>query len=220
MKKLYKFSILVVLIACLFGCAFFNGNATVASADDGTEVVLPEEGEETPEEPAGTPTHDEPTDGEDGLKTLVDGFIAQLKARYGEDYETYYNAILADWGSVEQYLLSIVKVDTPDAVADGWTNFVKWLGEYSPVWGSILAVALVLVVIIFGKRALNKVVGWATGANSKFKTLFAEINKIDAAQAAQNSALIKLLGENEKFKDERAALKDSAEGIMSDGGEL
>lgn len=206
MKRFCKLSVLIVLMACLIGCAFFIGNATVANAQE-VDVAAPAE-------PVQPPVTDEPTDGEeaggDGLKTLVDGFIEQLKEKYREDYQKYYDAIIADWGSVEAYLLSLAKEDTPDAVADGWTNFVKWLGEYSPVWGSILAVALVIVVIIFGKKALQKATGYVTGMGANFKMLFAEINRIDAAQAAQNDALIKLLGENEKFKDERAALQNSA----------
>ena len=208
MKRFCKLSVLIVLMACLIGCAFFIGNATVANAQE-VDVAAPAE-------PVQPPVTDGEEIGEDGLKTLVNGFIEQLKEKYGEDYQKYYDAIIADWGSVEAYLLSLAKEDTPDAVADGWTNFVKWLGEYSPVWGSILAVALVIVVIIFGKKALQKVTGYVTGTGAKFKTLFAEVNKIDAAQAAQNAALIKLLGENEKFKDERAALQNSAGDLKND----
>lgn len=222
MSKTIKFIVLLLTaVLAVFLCAFFLvGNTHTVRADE-TETVLPEEGENTPETPAEPPVTDEPTDGEetgeDGLKTLVEGFLAQLRVKYGDEYEIYYNAILADWGSIEQYLLSLVNEDTPDAVASGWTAFVKWLGEYSPVWGSILAVTLVITVIVFGKKALNKVVSWATGANGKFKTLFEEINKIDSAQAAQNSALIKLLGENDKFKEERAALHNSASEISNMG---
>ena len=208
MKRFCKLSVLIVLMACLIGCAFFIGNATVANAQE-VDVAAPAE-------PVQPPVTDGEEIGEDGLKTLVNGFIEQLKEKYGEDYQKYYDAIIADWGSVEAYLLSLAKEDTADAVADGWTYFVKWLGEYSPVWGSILAVALVIVVIIFGKKALQKVTGYVTGTGAKFKTLFAEVNKIDAAQAAQNAALIKLLGENEKFKDERAALQNSAGDLKND----
>lgn len=219
-KILWKLIAAVALAACLCICPLFMGNARIASAEETEITTPPAEGEIEPAEPAEPPVTPEESDGEEtdgnGLKTLVEGFLAQLKEKYGDDYENYYNAIITDWGSVEQYLLSLINEDTPDAVANGWTAFVKWLGEYSPVWASILAVALVLIVIICGKKALNKVVNWATGANDRFKTLFAEINKIDAAQAAQNSALIKLLGENEKFSEEREALHNSAEDMKGD----
>lgn len=200
MSKAKKFIVLLLTAAlAVFLCIFpFTGNVRANAAENGAE-----------------PTDDGGS--EEDLKTLVDGFLAQLKAKYGEDYETYYNAILSDWGSIEEYLLSLVNEDTPDKTAQGWTAFVKWLGEYSPVWASILAVALVIVVIVCGKKALKKVAEFATGTSGKMKTLFAEINKIDAAQAAQNSALLKLLGENNRFKEERDALEKSAEDLKENG---
>ena len=57
---------------------------------------------------------------------------------------------------------------------------------------------------------------WVTGTGGKFKTVFNSINKLYAAQNAQSEALIKLLGENEKFKEERAALQSSVEEIKKD----
>lgn len=199
MTKQKRFTVLIALvsvIALLFSCLCGMGNAVRVSA------------EEAPQE--------EVTDEENELKTLVNGFLAQLKAKYGEEYETYYNAILAEWGSVEEYLLSLVNDDTPDAAANGWTRFVKWLGEYSPIWASILAVAAVIIIIVCGKKALGKVANWVTGTGGKFKTVFNSINKLYAAQNAQSEALIKLLGENEKFKNERAALQSSVEEIKKD----
>ena len=150
------------------------------------------------------------------INALVDSFISRLKSQYGEDYQYYYNKIINQWGSIEEYLLSIVTEDTPDAVASGWTAFVKWLGEYSPVWGSIFAVVVVIIVVLLGKKALNKVTGFVIGTGAKFKTLFGEVNKIDAALNAQSKALVKLLGENEKFKEERAELEKTAEDLSDD----
>lgn len=212
MKKAKNFIVLLLTaVLAVFLCTLpLTGNAR-ASAEE-ADITAPAEGVEPP---VNDETGEEAETGEDGLKTLVEGFLAQLKAKYGEDYETYYNAILEQWGSVEEYLLSLVTEDTPDAVANGWTAFVKWLGEYSPVWGSILAVVAVIIVVLLGKKALNKVTNFVTGTGSKFKTLFAEVNKIDAALNAQSKALVKLLGENERFKEERDALEKTA-GDLSD----
>ena len=204
MKKFLKLIVAACMAACFLLCPLFMGNAT-ASAEENAEPPVTDE-----------TTVDEET-GAEGLKTLVDGFIEQLKAKYGEDYETYYNAIIAQWGSIEEYLLSLVTEETPDAVASGWTAFVKWLGEYSPVWGSIFAIVAVIIVVLLGKKALNKVTGFVTGTGGKFKTLFGEVNKIDAALNAQSKALVKLLGENERFKEEREALQNSVEEIEKDG---
>lgn len=200
MTKQKRFTVLIALVSLivlLFSCVLCLGNAVHASADE-------------------VPQTEEVTDEKSELKTLVEGFLAQLKEKYGDDYETYYNAILAEWGSVEEYLLSLIGDGTPDAMTSGWTKFVKWLGEYSPIWASILAVAAVIIIIVCGKKALGKVANWVTGTGGKFKTVFNSINKLYAAQNAQSEALIKLLGENEKFKAERAALQSSVEEIKKD----
>lgn len=203
MKKFLKLIFAACMVACFLLFPIFMGNA-------------PASAEEVAEPPVTDETTDKTETVEDDLKSLVDGFIEQLKTKYGDDYETYYNAIIGQWGSVEEYLLSLVTEDTPDAVASGWTAFVKWLGEYSPVWGSIFAVVAVIIVVLLGKKALNKVTGFVMGTGSKFKTLFSEINKIDAALNAQSKALVKLLGENEKFKEERAELEKTAEDLSDD----
>lgn len=208
MLKIKRFNRLFIIVSLVvFGllCALFMGNAaTVTYADEGTQGT-PAEGE--------LPAEEE-TDG-NGLKSLVDGFIAQLKAKYGDDYETYYNAILSEWGSVEEYLLSLAD-DSPDAAASGWTSFVKWLGEYAPIWGSILAVAALIIMIVLGKKALNKVAGWATGTGGKFKTVFKSINKMYNADIAEMKALLKLLGENPRFEEEKKALEESIKEIEND----
>lgn len=208
MHKVKKFNQLLVaisLIVCGLLCALFMGNAaTVTYADEGTQ--------ETPAE--GELTADGETDG-NGLKSLVDGFLAQLKAKYGDDYETYYNAILEKWGSVEEYLLSLAE-ESPDTAESGWTAFVKWLGEYAPIWGSILAIAVVIIVIVLGKKALNKIAGWVTGTGGKFKIVFNSINKMYKADVAEMKALVKLLGENERFAEERKALEESIREIEQD----
>ena len=138
----------------------------------------------------------EPSDGQDGetddgaqsgLQTLVDGFITQLKDKY----------------------LSLVPEDSPDVVKDGWQEFVSWLGEYSPIWGSILAAVLVIIVIVFGKKALNALKNF-------FLSLFRSKNKEYQALTAQNEALLALLGENPKFEENRAALKASNKEMAKD----
>ena len=168
--------------------------------------------QETPVEPQ------EPSDGQDGetddgaqsgLQTLVDSFISELKARYGDQWQQYYDAIIAEWGTVEQYLLSLVPEDSPDVVKDGWQEAVSWLGEYSPIWGSILAAVLVIIVIVFGKKALNALKNF-------FLSMFRSKNKEYQALTAQNEALLALLGENPKFEENRAALKASNKEMAKD----
>lgn len=183
--------------------------------------VLLTVGLSTPEETPVTAlaTGEEDTEAEEmgnGVNALVEGFLAQLRAKYGDEYETYYNAILVQWGSVEAYLLSLVNEDIPDIAADGWTAFVQWLGEYSPVWGSILAVLCIIVVVAFGRKALGKIKEFVKAVLEKFRTLFTSVNKQYTVLKAQNDALMSLLGENPKFAEKRKALEEANGEIEKD----
>lgn len=209
MSKIKKFSKLLLIVSLILCCAIgvlFMGGAALAE-DAETHVTDEIGGEE-----------DKADEYDNGLQDLVDDFLAGLKEKYGDEYETYYNAILAEWGSIEAYLLSLAENGTiPDVATDGWTKFVKWLGEYAPIWGSVLAVTALIIVIMFGKKALKKVTGFVTNTGSKFKTLFAELNKMENVQIAQNRALEKLLGENERYAEQRQDLVKTVEEIKDDG---
>lgn len=205
-KKLFVVFLAAVLL--LFGisasCVY-----VVASAEETAQETPAEPQEPAAEEEQGQPD-ETPQEGEgSGMQLLIDGFIAQLKERYGDQWQQYYDRIIADWGTVEQYLLSLVPDDSPDVVKDGWQQFIAWLGEYSPVWGSVLAAVFVIIVIVFGKKALNAIKNF-------FLSLFRSKNKEYQALTAQNEALLALLGENPKFEERRAALKASNEEMAKD----
>lgn len=168
------------------------------------------------EQPVNACAEEQEEETESDLNALVEGFLSRLRAKYGEDYERYYQAILADWGSVEAYLLSLVDEDIPDVAADGWRAFVKWLGEYSPVWGGILAVLCIIVVLAFGKKALGRIKDFVKMVLEKFRTLFTSVNKQYAVLKAQNDALMSLLGENPKFAEKRKALEEANGEIEKD----
>ena len=182
LKFFGKICVLAAIAVLLFTCSVIGMGNAVANAE---EEVQTEKGEES----------------------LVSGFLGQLKDKYGEDYELYYNAILDEWGSVDAYLLSLAENESiPDVAADGWKRFVAWLGEYSPIWGSILAVVCIIVIILFGKFALGKIKHFVMSVADKFKTLFKSVNKQYVIMKAQNDALLALLGENPKFEEKRKAL--------------
>lgn len=207
-KSIGRLALIICLIVSLAICPLFMGGAAIAHADETTEQETPVTGEIE-----GAADKADEADG-NGLQDLVEGFLAQLKAKYGDDYEKYYNAILEEWGSVEEYLLSLVDDGTiPDVAANGWKAFVKWLGEYAPIWASILAVIFLIIVIVLGRKALNRVAGFVSLSSGKFKTLFAELNKMESAMIAQNHALEKLLGENERYAEQREELEKTVEEI-------
>lgn len=186
LKTISKYCATIVLIVALFAGLCAMGNAPVRAS------AAPDAAEET----------EESKDPEE-LQKLVDAFLAQLKAKYGEDYETYYNAIIAEWGSVQNYLLSIVD-GKDDPAANGWRAFVGWLGENAPVWGAALAVALVIIVILCGRAVVNKVMKWM---NARKKDVYSGMNAISEAQIAQGKALLKLLGESPMTEEERAEIE-------------
>src|SRR5699024_9024752 len=93
-----------------------------------TEPEPPTEGQPSEDEPP-TEEPEEPTEGEpvtDDPSDAVQQFIDGLKEKYGNDWTTYYNAILAQWGTVENYLMSLLPEDSPDVVKDAWLAFVAW----------------------------------------------------------------------------------------------
>lgn len=152
----------------------------------------------------------EPTDGSE-TENLVDRFIANLKDKYGDDYEYYLNAILEQWGSVEAYLLSLTD-NLPDELQTGYADFIGWLGEYASIWAPCLAVALVIIGFIVGKKALNTILNRIVEA--RIKPIQEELNKQSEAQAAQLKATRALLGTNEKFAEERKAAETAEKKLL------
>lgn len=152
----------------------------------------------------------EPTDISE-TENLVDRFIANLKDKYGDDYEYYLNAILEQWGSVEAYLLSLTD-NLPDELQTGYADFIGWLGEYASIWAPCLAVALVIIGFIVGKKALNTILNRIVEA--RIKPIEEELNKQSAAQAAQLKATRALLGTNERFAEERKAAETAEKKLL------
>lgn len=201
----------VFAVIFLFAAVFFTTATIAVSAAES-----PTETQETVSEEsdgANSETEDGAQDAEQGL---VEGFIEELQDKYGDEWQSYYDAIHSEWGSVEEYLLSLVPEDAPDVAKEGWEAFVAWLGEYSPVWGSILAVVLVIIAALFGKGALKKIKEFVAAILDKFTTLFSSVNKQYDVLKAQNDALMKLLGENPKFAEQRDALEKANEEMSKD----
>ena len=185
MLKSTKILFSLVLVAAIF-LVIFTAIPFVAYA------------EEAPEQGVVVVTEEE--QGKSETEELVDRFIENLKAKYGEDYEYYLNAILEQWGSVEAYLLAQTD-NLPDEFQTGYTDFIYWLGKYAPVWAPIMAVVLVIVGYIVGEKELNKML--ARLVDARVSPIQNELNKQSEAQAAQLKATRALLGTNEKFAEER-----------------
>lgn len=204
-KSIGRLALIICLIVCLAVGTFCMGGAAVVHADEPTE-------QETPVTSEIEGDADKADESEyNGSQSLVDGFLAQLKEKYGDEYETYYNAIIAEWGSIEAYLLSLADDGIiPDVAADGWKAFVHWMGENAPIWAPILALIILIVVIIIFRKKIKLLMSFV-------KLLFVRpTNKIFKALIAQNQALILLLGNGERSAEAREALTESIEEMQKE----
>lgn len=142
---------------------------------------------------------------ESDLEGLADSFTEYLKAKYGADYEFYYNQIIEQWGSIEGYLLSFGS-KLPEDYQSGWNIFVGWLRDYWPVWASPLALILVTVIAVVGKKTLNKIIEKIV--NVKLMPIAKEMNAQSTALISLSRGQRALLGNNEKFAGTVKELED------------
>lgn len=164
-------------------------------ADD--PETLPEElPEETPEETPDVPTAPEETPEMTDEEIGAD-FVEWLKVTFGSDYEYYYDKIIANWGTIEDYLMQFGEDNLPDKLQLGWNTFVGWLSEYVVIWAPILAVAAMIIYYIARKRSTKKMISQVV--DSKMTTIADELNKQGRATMAVMTAQKALLGNNAKF---------------------
>lgn len=193
--------------------------APPASSDAPTGDVTEEQPTtEEPEEPITEP--EEPTeDVTDESSDAVQQFIDGLKEQYGNDWTTYYNAILAQWGTVENYLMSLLPEDSPDVVKDAWIAFVAWTRDNWVILaaiGATIASAVGVIVYVFTKKRAKAFM--LSAYDDKFAKIYEEYNKQSAAIKAQNAALIALTGANPKYEETRAALQKTGDELDEPSG--
>ncbi len=146
------------------------------------------------------------TDGESNIEGVVAQFTEYLKEKYGADYETYYNSIIEQWGSIEGYLLSFGG-KLPEEYKSGWDKFVGWLDRYSAVWAPALAVAIVIIVAVVGKKAFNNAI--AKIVNAKIAPVVNELNAQSNATVSILRSQRALLGKVPKFSDNVKELEEA-----------
>ncbi len=182
MNKLkLAFTVIVSAIIIFLGA----GAGFAVNAETQTETLPPVETEETE-----TP--------ENGIDEIAAQFVEYLKSRYGAEYELYYNAITEQWGSIEGYLLAFGD-RLPEEQQTGWDKFVGWLTEYAPVWAAPLAVVLLIIITVVGKKTFNKIVDRIV--NTKLSPVIKELNLQSNATVSLIRAQKALLGKNERFAD-------------------
>lgn len=224
MKKL-----LVIFCAALVA-AFSFMPFTVALAEDAADeqgYTVSEDIEETETDSVGAET--QPPAGEaDGaaenppadmemevdLEAVADKFKSYLMRLYGEDYGYYYDQIVAQWGSIEAYLLQFGQEHLTEEQQTGWNKFVGWLSDYSPVWAPVFALVTVIAVAVVGKKKFNEIL--AKAVNAKVDPIVAELNKQSSALAALMDSAKALLPKTGKFAENAEQLEKSAK-ELTDG---
>ena len=193
---------LVIILAALF-VSVSIGSVFVAFAD------TVDDGQTTAQETIGPNISPNESD----LEGLADSFKAYLKAKYGTDYEFYYNQIIEQWGSVEGYLLSF-GTKLPEQYQSGWDKFVGWLGKYATVWAPTLAILIVILVAVIGKKAFNKLIEKVV--NTKLKPIVQELNAQSKATISILQAQKVLLGNGEKFLNTVKELENSEKELKNE----
>ena len=102
---------------------------------------------------------------------------------------------------MEAYLLSLGE-NLPEEYKNGWEKFVAWLGEDASVWAPALAVVLVIVAALFGKKLVHRIA-------ELFKKLFQGSNQQSVALIAVIRAQKALMGTNEKFSENVKELEEA-----------
>lgn len=206
MTKTKRILLFAVMIAFTVVCLFATFTAAYAEETTAPEQVTeepqnePQIDDNTTTEPPTTDTTEEADEGKDDttfdMAALVEKFTAYLKDKYGAEYEQIYNGIIEQWGSIEAYLVQFGEEYIPEEFNAGWSDFVEWLGVNSPIWATALALACVIFIAVFGKKAFDKMVKKIV--DTKVSVLSAELNKQSAAISAQMKALKTIMPTTEK----------------------
>lgn len=148
---------------------------------------------------------------ESNIEDLAAQFTEYLRAKYGDEFEIYYSSIIAKWGSIEGYLLAFGD-NMPEQHKTGWDKFVAWLSKYAPVWAVPLAVSIIIVIAVVGKKQFYKII--EKTVNSKLRPIVKELNAQSSATVQIMDAQKALLGNNEKFAENVKALSQAKERLV------
>lgn len=201
MTKLHKAFIIILITTLLLFITVGTGFAVYAKdAQDATPAV----NEET----------------ETDMESVAEQFVDYLKDKYGEEYETYYNAIIGQWGSIEAYLLAFGN-KLPEEYQTDWDKFVGWLHEYAPIWVTAVAVVVLIFAIIIGKSKIKKVKEWLTKlieklVNKRITPIENELNLQSKATLAILHSQKAILGGAEKFSENVKELDDAEKELTNE----
>lgn len=191
----------LIMVALIVFIGFGGGLVVFATTATNESIISQEE-----ETAGGKPVEDNESTEKSDLAIAAEKFVEYLKDKYGEDYDYYYNKIIEEWGSIEGYLLAFGD-KLPEEHQSGWEAFVHWLGEYSVIWAPTLAVAIIIIISLRGKRYFDKLIEKIVDV--KLKPVVKELNLQSNALTKMLGAQRVLLGNCDKFSEEAKELEEA-----------
>jgi len=210
MKIKQKLAVVLLALISVFTlsacCLTFSRSVdtvfTVYAAETAEGTEQTEEETTEPTEPT-TEGQEEEVDNE----TIAANVKEYLQSIYGDDYETYYNQIIENWGSVEKYLLSASE-NLPEEHQYKVTELITKINTYIGVAADGVLLLCVGIYIICRARKNKKV-------QSDLDRLKTASNQTQSAELAIMSSLtahgeaLKQLMPNQKFETATTAITEA-----------
>ncbi|MGN0807991.1 MAG: hypothetical protein ACI4MN_06065 [Candidatus Coproplasma sp.] len=212
-KKFNVILILSLLMVFMLG-AFFCSRQYVYAASAEEVQSVSENAENQPvegEDVSGEQT-DEPTS--NGVSDSVKQYLMSV---YGAEWETHYNQIIEQWGSIEKYLLSASE-NLPDEYKYKAQELIVNAGGYVPIIAYCLLILGAIAFTIYQWRKNKKVArdldSVKAGQNQELE---GELAIMDGLKAL--FTVLKELTPGERFSSSRASL-ESAETKINKASEV
>lgn len=207
MSTKIKTAFLIVIMASLllFVCvgAMVPAYAEAPALEQATEVEI---------EPTTAETDKDSEEPALSIEELAERFKTYLIGKFGEDYEFYYNQIIEQWGSIEGYLLAFGE-KLPEEHQSGWDKFVGWMRNYWSIWATLLAIVIIIIIAIVGKKVFNSVI--ERTVNAKLKPIVKELNLHSTATIAIIHSQKALLPVSDKFAETVKELENAEKGLKN-----
>lgn len=211
-KKFNVILILALLTVFILGAFFCSRQSVyVASAEEVQSVSENAENQPVEGENVSGEQTDEPTSG--GVSDSVREYLMSV---YGAEWETHYNQIIEQWGSIEKYLLSASE-NLPDEYKYKAQELIINAGGYVPIiaYGILIIVAIAITIYQWCKNKklkddLNSV---KAGQNQELEGELAIMNGLKAL-----FTVFKELTPGEQFIESRKKL-ESAETAINKASE-
>lgn len=212
----YKIKVVFITIIAAMLVFFISGGVMIASAEEVSDPAAQTEitDEEQGEPPAAEP--EEPEEPEEPGQTdeqMGEDFVEWLKATFGSDYEYYYNQIIENWGSIEDYLTQFGEENLPEGFNAGLQKVLDWLDKYVAIWAPVLAIVVIVAYYLIKKRSTRKTIEKVV--DSKMTVLSDELNKQSKAIMAIGRGQTALLGKNARFADTVKEIEDTEKELQS-----